>query len=422
MNEEPDVIIIGAGAAGLSAAKELTRQRLRYTLVEASHRIGGRAYSEEIAPNNWFDLGCSYLHQAETNPFVPIAESLGMVLKKDKGDLFAVEQVRSYHNSLLLDENQSSLRNQYDQQCTESITASNAHGKDLAVADLIDLDSPYAAPLMIGMATSNAVDIDQTSSADLVNFFGGSDFSIQDGYGTLVKKWGDEVPVSLNTKVSSINWNSSGVQVKTNRGTIKAQRVLVTVSTGILAANHIEFKPGLPDWKEAAIAGIPTGTMNKICVHFNHDVFSTGDLGVYHAWNENGEGSEIEANVMGLNTATIFVGGRFAVWLEKQGQQTGLDFAMNQLSDVFGNDIRNHIDNSIVTAWATEPLTLGSYSCALPGQAYQRLELARSIDHKLFFAGEATIVGAQATCHGAYLSGIRAAQEIKASLVANGSG
>ncbi|MDE0759198.1 MAG: FAD-dependent oxidoreductase, partial [Pseudomonadales bacterium] len=154
MNEEPDVIIIGAGAAGLSAAKELTRQRLRYTLVEASHRIGGRAYSEEIAPNNWFDLGCSYLHQAETNPFVPIAENLGIVLKKDKGDLFTLDQVRSYYNGIRLDDNQSALRNQYDQQCTERIIASNAQGKDSAVADVIDLDSSYAAPLMIGMATA----------------------------------------------------------------------------------------------------------------------------------------------------------------------------------------------------------------------------------------------------------------------------
>jgi monoamine oxidase len=417
MNEDPEVIIIGAGAAGLSAAKEPTRQGLRYTLVEASHRIGGRAYSEEIAPNNWFDLGCSYLHQGETNPFVPIAEDLGLVLAKDKGELFALDQVRNYRNGVLLDDEQSALCNQYDQQCTENIIASNAEGDDTAVADLIDLDSPYAAPLMIGMGTANAVDIDQTSAADLVNFSGGSDISIQDGYGNLVKKWGDDVPVSLNTNVTTVIWNSSGVRVETNRGTITGQRVLTTVSTGILAANHIQFKPGLPDWKEAAIAGIPTGTMNKICVHFNRDVFEASDLGVYLTWRDNGEGSEIEANVMGLNTVTVFIGGRFAVWLEKQGQQAGLDFALNQITDVFGHDIRKHIDNSIVTAWATEPLTLGSYSCALPGQAHQRVELARPIDNRLFFAGEATIVGAQATCHGAYLSGIRAAQEIKASLI-----
>ena len=420
MSEEPDVIIIGAGAAGLSAAKELTRQGLSYTLVEGSHRIGGRAYSEEIAPDNWFDLGCSYLHQGDTNPFVPIADELGMALEKDKGDIFDLDKVRNYQNGSLLNAEQSAQRDQYDQQCTENIIASNARGDDRAVADLMDLDSPYALPMMIGMGTSNAVDIDETSAADLVNFFGGSDISIRGGYGNLVKKWGSDVSVSLNTKVTSINWDENGVQVETSKGTIKGDRVLCTVSTGILAANHIRFKPGLPEWKEAAIAGVPTGTMNKICVHFDRDEFKAEDLGVYHTWRDHGEGtgegsgegSEIEANVMGLNTATVFIGGRFAVWLEKQGQQAGLDFALNQLADVFGNDIRSHVGKSIVTAWATEPWTLGAYSCALPGQAHQRVQLAKPIDDKLFFAGEATIVGAQATCHGAYLSGIRAAREI----------
>ncbi len=87
MSSETDVIIIGAGASGLSAAKELTRLGLSFTVVEGSHRIGGRAYSEEIAPGVWFDLGCSYLHQGETNPFVAIADELGIVLGKDKGDL-----------------------------------------------------------------------------------------------------------------------------------------------------------------------------------------------------------------------------------------------------------------------------------------------------------------------------------------------
>ena len=68
MASDTDVIIIGAGASGLSAAKELTRQGLSYTILEGSHRIGGRAYSEEIAPGVWFDLGCSYLHQARDQP------------------------------------------------------------------------------------------------------------------------------------------------------------------------------------------------------------------------------------------------------------------------------------------------------------------------------------------------------------------
>jgi len=88
MSSEPDAIIIGAGASGLSAAKELARMGLSYIVIEGSHRIGGRAYSEEIAPDVWFDLGCSYLHQGDTNPFVAIADELGVIIGKDKGDLF----------------------------------------------------------------------------------------------------------------------------------------------------------------------------------------------------------------------------------------------------------------------------------------------------------------------------------------------
>ena len=109
-------------------------------------------------------------------------------------------------------------------------------------------------------------------------------------------------------------------------------------------------------------------------------------------------------------------GGRHAVWLEEQGQQAGHDFALDQIANVFGSDIRKSVTGSIVTAWTTHPWTLGSYSCALPGQSHQRKELARSIDDKVFFAGEATMAGLYGSCHGAYFSGVRAAQEIAKAL------
>ena len=83
---------------------------------------------------------------------------------------------------------------------------------------------------------------------------------------------------------------------------------------------------------------------------------------------------------MGHNTAVVFSGGRFAVWLEKQGQQAGHDYAVDRVAEIFGNDIRKHVTRSIVTAWSTEPWTRGSYSCALPGQAHQRTELAAADD------------------------------------------
>ncbi|MCZ6488270.1 MAG: FAD-dependent oxidoreductase, partial [Gammaproteobacteria bacterium] len=92
------------------------------------------------------------------------------------------------------------------------------------------------------------------------------------------------------------------------------------------------------------------------------------------------------------------------------------DFVVDRIADIFGHDIRKHVNRSIVTAWSTEPWTRGSWACALPGQAYQRANLQRPVDERLFFAGEATVYGGQGTCHGAYQSGIRAAKDIARQL------
>ncbi|MCP4336214.1 MAG: FAD-dependent oxidoreductase, partial [Gammaproteobacteria bacterium] len=145
---------------------------------------------------------------------------------------------------------------------------------------------------------------------------------------------------------------------------------------------------------------------------FDTDVFGADGRGHYSTWNDDGNAAKLDVSVMGLNTAVVFVGGRHGIWLEKQGQQACHDFAVDRVADIFGHDIRKHVNRSIVTAWSTEPWIRGSWACALPGQAYQRANLQRPVDEHLFFAGEATVYGGQGTCHGAYQSGIRAAKEI----------
>lgn len=412
MSSQVDVIIIGAGAAGLSAARELESLGIGYQVVEGAHRIGGRAYSEEIAPGVWFDLGCSYLHQGHINPFVAIADELGVVIGRDEGGVFDNENIRLYRNGLQLNSQERQAYIAYLTQCDEAIVAAAQRGEDVAVADLVDLEHEYALSYSHYMAEVNAVDIDATSTLDYASVEDGPDYPVLDGYGNLVAAWGAAVPVTLNTRVQSVNWSSQGVRVETSRGSLRAQAALCTVSTGILSAGDIEFAPGLPDWKLQAIEDVPTGTENKICLHFEQDVFGADGRGFHKTWNDAGEASGFEASVMGQNTAIVFTGGRFAVWLEKQGQQAGHDYAVDRVAEVFGNDIRKQVTRSIVTAWTTEPWTRGSYSAALPGQAQQRAQLAKPLDERLFFAGEATAQGSQACCHGAFHSGIRAAREV----------
>ena len=419
MSSDADVIIIGAGAAGLSAAKELSRLGLSYIVVEGSHRIGGRAYSEEIAPGVWFDLGCSYLHQGDTNPFVAIADELGVTIGKDYGDIFKDNKLSLYQDGVPLNPAEREAYLSSQNECYTAIHAAADRGEDVAIADLLDLENKYAMTYANSMAATYAQDIDQISSIEVATFEEGPDIPILNGYGNLVAAWANDIPVSLNTKVERVEYSNKRVSVATSRGTLQARTVLSTVSNGILAAGEIKFTPALPDWKFEAVSGLPIGTLNKICVYFDQDIFSPERRGFHIVCNENAGAAGFEASVMGQNTAIVFVGGRHAIWLEKQGQQASHEFAVNQVAEVFGNDIRKQEMRSIATAWTSDPWTRGSYSCALPGHAHQRVELARPLDDCLFFAGEATTVGDHACCHGAYRSGIRAAQEIAKVITAH---
>jgi monoamine oxidase len=414
MSTQTDVIIIGAGSAGLSAAKELTKQGISFIVVEASHRIGGRAYSEEIAPDVWFDLGCAYLdagpdaknHIDESNPFIDFAKNQGAVIEEYHYD------AHYNYNGRPLDDNEMKAREQYYKECEEAIRSSVDGGDDCAISEIIDLENPYATPYIDMMAVTAPKDLDEASAAD---FFHKVEeyisFNTLRGYGNLVAQWGSDVKVSLNTKVESVDWSEKDVLVKTVKGSMRARCLISTVSNGILAAQHIHFKPRLPDWKMEAIQGVPMGAENKIGVHFTKDVFGPGASGYYQSWSSEAQGAYIDVNLMSTNVVSVFMGGRFSIWMEQQGQQAAHEFAVDRIADIFGNDIRQSVGRSIVTAWVTDPWTLGSYACALPGQFHQRESLPLAIDNKLFFAGEAT-ARANGTCHGAYWSGVRAAREV----------
>lgn len=419
MQSETDVIIIGAGASGLSAAKELKRLGIACTVIEGSHRIGGRAYSEELAPGVWFDLGCAWVVDGASNPFATIADELGIVLGKDKSHHFVLDSIRFLRNGVALTEDQRVACCQYYADCYEAIAAAADRGEDVAISDVIDLEHEFAPPYLGSIATSWGADVDLVSTTDCVSAKGELGFPTLNGYGNLVAAWGADVDVSLNTCAEKIDWSGSGdhgVTVETPKGTIKGRAALCTVSTGVLASGEILFAPGLPDWKLAAINGLPMGTENKIGIHFDTDVFGPDGRGYYTSWDDEGTVAKVDANVMGHNKASVLVGGRHAIWLEKQGQQALQDFAIDSVAAVFGNDVRKHVTRYIATAWNTEPWTRGSWACAQPGQAHQRENLSKPVDDRLFFAGEATVYGGQGTCHGAYQSGIQTAQEIAVHL------
>jgi len=414
MPTETDVVIIGAGAAGLSAAKELSRHGTSFVVVEASHRIGGRAYSEEIAPDVWFDLGCAYLVVGpdpskqfdDKNPFFEFAIGNDGLIEEYVYDSHFIR------NGKPLTQQEEIAREAFYADCAAAIGKSARQGDDSAISDLIDLTNPYAIPYLDMMTVTAPSDIDQASAADFYNKVEEHrSFNTLRGYGNLVAQWGGDVNVALNTKVERVDYSKKHVCVHTTKGSIQARCLISTVSNGVLAAQHIDFHPRLPAWKTEAVQGVTMGAENKIGVHFTRDVFPAEATGYYQVWSDDVQGAYIDVNLLATNVVTVFIGGRFSVWMEKQGPEAAREFAVDRIADIFGNNIRKSVGRSIATAWATDPWTLGSYAHAQPGQFYQRQALNRSIDDKLIFAGEAT-ARANGTCHGAYWSGIRAAGEV----------
>jgi len=411
---QTDVVIVGAGVAGLSAAKDLASKGISFVVLEASHRIGGRAYSEEIGPDAWFDLGCAYLvsgidantREDESNPFIDYAFRSGAVIEKYR------HPERYIYNGRPLSAAQEKAREQFFADCYAAIRDESVNGKDPAISDIIDVRNPYLTPYADMMAVSVPKDLDESSAAD--TYFGVEEYvnyTMQRGFGNLVARWGSDVDVSLNTKVESIDWTGKEVRVHTGKGTIRARCVITTVSNGVLAAQQIDFRPRLPDRKMTAIQEIPMGAENKIGVHFTEDIFATEDSGYYQVWSDEAHGAYVEVNLHSTNIISVFIGGRFSLWMEQQGQAAAREFAIDRITDIFGNDVRKSVGKSIVTAWATDPWTFGSYASTNPGQYHQRGELPKPVDNKLFFAGEAT-ARAHGTVTGAYWSGMRAAGEV----------
>ena len=217
-----------------------------------------------------------------------------------------------------------------------------------------------------------------------------------------------------------------GVLVETAAGKYHARRVVVTVSTGVLAARRIAFAPELPEWKWEAIRGLPMGLLNKIIFRFDDDILphEADSEWVLHQQSpppETGEPEVMAFVVKPLGSKLIvgFFGGTQAARFEKLGDKAAADYAKAALTQMYGPELVARIrnDQTKATHWGQNPWTLGAYSAALPGASRMHEELAKPVDDLVFFAGEAAgPVEYNGSLASAYISGLQASRAVQASL------
>jgi monoamine oxidase len=402
-----DLVIVGAGAAGLAAAHAARAHGLSFHVIEASHRIGGRAYTEEMAPGMPMDLGCHWMHSASLNPFPGIADRFGFHYRRD-----GAWRMNGFMGSRRLSEAEHAEIHRGMAANYAAIASAAGRGEDVAVSEVMDLDHPWAALHAYWFSLATSHDPDEITTIDLDSYNDTEEnWPVREGYGALVARWGAEIPVTLNAAAERIRWGSGGVVVDTPKGTISGRRLLLTVSSNVLASGRIAFDPPLPDWKLAAAGDVPLGVHNRIGIMLKYNPFGP-DAPTSATIMLDGEVPvATQLRPFGFDYVVGVTGGRHGAWLERAGAAASADYLTERLVAAFGSDIRAALSTrTIVTAWAGDPWTLGSYSSAVPGASHQRLELARPIDDILFFAGEACSTQFAGTCHGAYLSGVAAVE------------
>ena len=407
-----DVVVIGAGIAGLAAAKTARAKGHRVALIEAKHRIGGRAYTDGAALGVPFDHGCYWMHSASQNPFVGIADRLGFVYRKN-----------SFRNRRLYLRNRWATTAEkrewaaYNARNERAIEKAGRAGRDVAVADVIEHGGRWEPLFAAWVAAFSGADPDQISALDWFRYKNTEEnWPVRDGFGALVAAWAADVPVTLGCPATRIDWSGRKLRVATPRGTLEARAAIMTVSTGVLAAETIRFTPALPDWKRAAIAGVPMGRADKVGIAFDRDVFGMPATSGASFVADKPEAFGFQIRPFGRPIAVCHLGGRFAGALEKDGERAMIAYARGRLAKMFGAAINKRIVAAQASRWEADPFIRGGYAAALPGSAHMRARLAETLGRSLFFAGEATHAEFFSTAHGAYRSGVDAAKSAMASI------
>jgi monoamine oxidase len=404
-----EVAVIGGGAAGIAAARRLRAAGIKCLIIEARRRLGGRAWT--VVDNGFaLDLGCGWLHSADRNPWVEVATEQGRLIDKSRPPWgrasltfgFPLNEQRAFFETMgafftRLDRAAKAI----DDAAASTVLEPGGRWNNLinAVANYI-----------------TGTDLDRVSIHDFDRFEdSGVNWRVTDGYGALIAAAAKDIPVALGCPVRRIDHSGKRLTIETAKGAIEADRVIVTLPSTVLAENAALFAPALPE-KTAAAIGLPLGLADKLFLSLEAAEEFETDSRLFGRTDQPGTGG-YHVRPFGRPQIEAYFGGGLAAELEMQGEPAFFAFAVSELTGIFGSTFAQRVKPIVMHRWAADPWARGSYSCALPGAADGREILAAPVDDRLFFAGEACSRHDFSTAHGAFLTGVVAAEQAIAARV-----
>ncbi len=414
-----DTLIIGAGAAGSAAARELRDARHAATVLEARDRVGGRAWtSYDLAPHP-VELGAEYVHGENVTTWKYL-ERYGL----HTNDQLSVIGLLGWTDGRLV-HGADFLRSTAMRMALNTHAA--AHDAP-AGATLLDAARAWAAANQLRPSDDDwrvwtsyarqyyAADPTEVGAAEFgePTFPGDGQrlmYRVVEGYSALMRRLVEGVDVRLSTVARRIEWSQDGVRAVTDGDTYEAERAIITLPLAVLQQGDVAFDPPLPGDKQRAIDGLGSGANGKIILRFDAQLWpddltlllSGGDT---QLWWRPGRCRDDEAPII-----TAYFGGSSVARFRALGDEAPAA-ALQQLEKMLGRKLESHLEAARFIDWPADPYAKMSYSYIPRGGAGLRATLSEPVANVLYFAGEAANPVRPACVHGAIDSGIHAATAI----------
>jgi monoamine oxidase len=403
---EADIVVIGAGAAGIAAARRIMAANRRVIVVEATGRIGGRCLTDTATFEVPFDRGARWMHNPDTNPMIKLARSAGL----DVSAAPLGQKIRVGRRNARAGETEEFLAALV--RANRAIDEASRGKADVACAsalpkDLGDWIGTAEFVLGANFAGKDLKDISVIDKARAQER--NAAIACRQGLGTLIAKLGEQLPVSLSTPASRVSWSGRDVTVETPAGKIAARAAVVTVSSNVLSAGNIKFTPDIPKRQLDAAAKLSLGSYDHIVLQLPGNPLGLARDEIIIEQSSSTRTALLFANMGGSSLCSIDVAGSFGRDLSAQGEKVMVAFAIEWLTKLFGSDAASAVKKSSATRWDAAPFALGAMSVAAPGGQPSRKILTEPIGC-MFLAGEATHETLWGTVDGAWESGERAAE------------
>lgn len=401
---EADIVVIGAGAAGIAAARRIMAANRKVLVIEASSQIGGRCITDSSTFDVPFDRGARWMHNPDANPMLKLARSVGLEIATAPSG----QKIRVGRRNARAGETEEFLATlvRTNRAIDESARKFDASCASALPKDLGDWASTIEFTLGAGFAGKDLKDfstVDKVRAQDRSTVF-----ACRQGMGTLIAKLAEGIPVALSTPATRLDWSNRDVAVDTPSGRITARAAVITVSTNVLASGSIKYASEMPKRVLDAVPKLGLGSYDHIALQLPGNPLGLSRDDVLIEQSNSTRTALLYANIGGSSLCTIDVAGSFGRDLSGQGEAAMVAFALEWLGKLFGSEVAKAAKKSSATRWNAAPYVQGAMSAASPGGQAARRALIDPIGC-MYLAGEATHETLWGTVDGAWESGERAA-------------